>query len=65
MWRMLNADDARDVSRTALNLERTMAIIVMACRELTSLTVSQAKTETLCLRLEENGAVRFDVNAAD
>lgn len=61
---MLCADDAGIVSRIALSSKKMVVIIVNVRREF-GLTVSEAKTETMCIRLKEYGEVRFDANAVD
>lgn len=64
LWEVANANNAGIFSRTAPILERMMAIIVAACREV-GLTVPDAKTGTTCLRPEKYRAVEFDVHATD
>ena len=49
LWGMLYADDAGIVSRSSEGLERMMTVIVTACSAF-GLTVSEAKTEIICLQ---------------
>ena len=49
LWGMLYADDAGIVSRSSEGLERMMTVIVTACSSF-ELTVSEAKTEMMCLQ---------------
>ena len=48
LWGMLYADDAGIVSRSPEGLEKMMTAIVTACAAF-GLTVSEAKTEIMCL----------------
>ena len=48
LWGMLYGDDAGIVSRSSEGLERMMTAIVTACSSF-GLTVSEAKTEIICL----------------
>ena len=49
LWGMLYADDARVVSRSPEKLRKIMGVIVVVCAAF-GLTVSEAKTEIMCLR---------------
>lgn len=53
LWSMLYADDAGIVSRTVSSLETMMHIIVTTSAEF-GLTVSESKTETMCLRIRDS-----------
>ena len=48
LWGMLYADDAGIVPRSPEGLEKMMAVIATACASF-ELTVSEAKTEIMCL----------------
>ena len=63
LWGMLYADDAGIVSRSSEGLERMMTVIVTACSSF-GLTVSEAKTEIMCLETKGGGKVSFTINAA-
>ena len=63
LWGMLHADDAGIVSRSSEGLERMMTVIVTACSSF-GLTVSEAKTEIMCLETKSGGKVSFTINAA-
>ena len=63
LWGMLYADDAGIVSRSSEGLERMMTVIVTACSSF-GLTVSEAKTEIVCLETKGGGKVSFTINAA-
>ena len=63
LWGMLYADDAGIVSRPSEGLERMMTVIVTACSSF-GLTVSEAKTEIMCLETKGGGKVSFTINAA-
>ena len=63
LWGMLYADDAGIVSRSSEGLERMMTVIVTACSSF-GLTVSEAKTEIMCLETKSGGKLSFTVNAA-
>ena len=60
---MLYADDAGIVSQSSEGLERMMTVIVTACSSF-GLTVSEAKTEIMCLKTKGGGKVSFTINAA-
>ena len=62
-WGMLYADDAGIVSRSSERLEKIMTVIVTACSSF-GLTVSEAKTEIMCLQTLGGGEVSFPINAA-
>ena len=49
LWGMLYADDAGVVSRSAEQLRKMIGVIVVVCAAF-DLTVSEAKTEVMCLR---------------
>ena len=57
------ADDADTVSRSSKGLERIMAVIVTVCSAF-GRTVSEAKTEMMCLRTKVRGKVSLTSNAA-
>ena len=63
LWGMLFADDAGIVSRSLEGLEKMMTVIVPACAAF-GLTVSEAKTEIMCLQTKGGGHVPFTVTAA-
>ena len=63
LWGMLSADDAGIVSRSSKGLERMMTMIVTACSAF-GLTVSESKTESMCLKTKGGGKVSFTINAA-
>ena len=63
LWGMLYADNAGIVSRSSEGLERMMTVIVTA-RSAFGLTVSEAKTEIMCLQTNGGGKVSFTMNAA-
>ena len=60
---MLYADDAGIVSRSSEGLERMMTVIVTACSSF-GLTVSEAKTDIMCLETKGGRKVSFTTNAA-
>ena len=62
-WDMLYADEAGIESRSPEGLERMMTVIVTVCLAF-GLTVSEAKTETMCLQIKSRGEVSFSNNAA-
>ena len=63
LWGMLYADDAGIISRSSEGLERMMTVIVTACSSF-GLTVSEAKTEIMCLETKGGGKASFTINAA-
>ena len=63
LWGMLYADDAGIASRPSERLEKMMTVIVTACSA-SGLTVSEAKTEIMCLQTKGGGKVSFTINAA-
>ena len=63
LWGMFHADDAGIVSRSPEGLEKMMTVIVTACAAF-GLTVSEAKTEIMCLQTKGGGHVPFTVTAA-
>ena len=60
---MLYADNAGIVSRSSERLERMMTVIVTACSSF-GLTVSEAKTEKMCVETKDGRKVSFTINAA-
>ena len=56
LWGMLNADDAEVVSQSPEQLRKMMGVIVVVYAA-SGLTISEAKTEIMCLR-ENVGAHR-------
>ena len=65
LWGMLYADDAGVVSRSPEQLRKMMGVIVVECPAF-GLTVSEAKTEILCLRAKgmPKSTATFSVEAA-
>ena len=63
MWGMLYADDASIVSRSPEGLEKMRTVIVTACAAF-GLTVSEAKTDIMCLQTKGGGHMPFTVSAA-
>ena len=65
LWGMLYADNARVVSKSPEQLRKTMDVIVTVCAAF-GLTVSEAKTEIMCLRTRgmSDAASTFSVEAA-
>ena len=63
LWDMLYADNAGIVSRSSEGLERMMTAIVTAWSSF-MLTVSEAKTEMMCLQTKGGGKMSFTINAA-
>ena len=59
---MLHADDAGIVSRSPDGLERMITVIVSACVAF-GLTVSETKTEIMCLQTKDGGNAPFTVTA--
>ena len=57
LWGMLYADDVRVVSRSPEQLRKMMEVIVVVCAAF-GITVSEARTETMCLRAEDAGIHR-------
>ena len=62
-WGMLWADNAGIVTGSPGGLERMMTVIVTACSAF-GLTVSEAKTEILCLQTKGGKKVSLTINAA-
>ena len=62
-WEKLYADDVGVVSRSPDGLGRMMTVIVTACAVF-GLTVSEAKTEIMCLQTNGGGHVPFTVTAS-
>ena len=65
LWGILYADDARVVSRSPEQLRKIVGVIVVVCVAF-SLTVSEAKTEIMCLRAKgmPESTATFSVEAA-
>ena len=63
MWGMLYADDTGIVSRSPEGLEKMVTVIASACSAF-GLTVSDAKTNIMCLQSNGEGHVPFTVTAA-
>ena len=65
LWGMLYADDAVVVSQSPQQLRKMMVVIVTVC-EAFCLTVSEAKTEIMCLRTRgiPDAATTFSVGTA-
>ena len=63
LWGMLYAGDTGIVWRSSEGLERMMTVIVTA-RSSFELTVSEAKTNIMCLGTKSGGKVSFTINAA-
>ena len=65
LWGMLCADDARVVSQSPEQLRKMTGVILVVCAAF-GLTVSEAKTESMCLRAKEmpESIAIFSVEAA-
>ena len=65
LWGMLYADDAEIASQSPENLRAMMGVIVVVCAVF-GLTVSEAKTEIMCLRTKgmPESTVIFSVETA-
>ena len=63
LWGMLYADDAGVVSQLPEQLRKMMRVIVVVCAAF-GLTVSEAKTEIMCLRAKGMSTATFSVEAA-
>ena len=65
LWDMLYADDAGVVSQSPKQLGKIMGVIVVVCAAF-GLTVSEAKTEIMCLRAKgmPESTTTFSVEAA-
>ena len=63
MWGVLYADDVGIVSPSPEGLEKMMTVIVTACLAF-GLTVSEAKTEIMCLQTKGGGHMPFTATAA-
>ena len=65
LWGMHYADDARVISRSPEQLRKMMGVIVVVCAAF-GLTVSEAKTEIMCLRAKgmPESTATFSVEAA-
>ena len=63
LWAILYADDAGIASRSPNGLARMMTVIVSACTAF-GLTVSEAKTEIICLQTKDGVSESFTVTAA-
>ena len=66
LWGILYADDAGIVSQSPEQLRKMMGVIVVVCAAF-DLTVSEAKTEIMCLRAKgvPESTTTFSVEAAD
>ena len=66
LWAMLYTDDAGVVSKSPEQLRKMMDVIATVCAAF-RLTVSDAKTEIMCLRTRgmSDAAATFSVEAAD
>ena len=62
LWGMLYADDAGIVSRSPEGLKKILTMIVASCAAF-ELTVSEAKTEIVCLQTKGGRHVPFTVTA--
>ena len=60
---MLYADDAGIISRSPKGLEKMITAMVTACAAF-GLTVSEAKTEIMCLQTKGGGHMLFTFTAA-
>ena len=65
LWGMLYADDAGVISQSPEQLRKMMGVIVVVCAAF-GLTVSEAKTEIMCLRAKEmpESTATFSVEVA-
>ena len=66
LWGILYTDDAVVVSQPSEQLRKMMRVLVIVCAAF-GLTVSEARTEAMCLRVKgmpESTAI-FSVEAAD
>ena len=63
VWGMLYADDACTVSRSQRELANMMEVIVQVC-ETFGLTVSEKKTEIICMPAPHTPPAVMDVQAA-
>ena len=65
LWGMLYADDAGVVSQSSEQLRKTMGVIVVVCAAF-GLTVSETKTEIMCLRAKRmpESTATFSVEVA-
>ena len=61
-WSMLYVDDAGIVSRSPERLERMTTVIVNACSAF-GLSVSDTRTESMCLQTKGGGEMTFTINA--
>ena len=64
MWGMLYADDAGIVSRSPEGLEKMMTTVIVSTCATFGLTVSEAKTDIMCLQTKGGGHVPVTVTAA-
>ena len=65
LWGILYADDAGVVSQSPGQLKKMVGVIVVVCAAFGLLTVSEAKTEIMCLsmkRMPESTAVSYRPN---
>ena len=65
LWGIFYADDARVVSQSPKQLRKLMGVIVAACATF-DLTVSEDRTEIMCVRTKEmpESTANFNVEAA-
>ena len=64
LWGMLYADDAGIVSRSPEGLEKMMTTVIVSTCATFGLTVSEAKTDIMCLQTKGGGHLPFTVTAA-
>ena len=64
LWGVLYADDASIISRSSEGLERMMSMMIVTACSSFGLTVSEAKTEIMCLETNDGGKVSFTINAS-
>ena len=63
VWGMLYADDAGIASRSPQGLAKMMAVIVEVCKSF-GLTVSEKKTETMCMPARGEEPAKLEIKAA-
>ena len=64
LWGMLYDDDAGIVSRSPEGLEKMMTTVIVSTCATFGLTVSEAKTDIMCLQTKGGGHVPVTVTAA-